>query len=74
MKYFSHRHRLHLLVALLYELVFFIIFHVMSKLVFLSFSFQMYLFNSVWFFLVLLLKVDLWLYNLVLNSVSDVPT
>jgi len=44
----------------------------MLKLEFLSFNFQVYLLSSVWFFFVLL-KVDLWLYNPVLNSVSDVP-
>jgi len=73
MKYFSHRQWLHLLVTL-YELVFFIIFHVMLKLVFLPFNSKVYLLNSVWFLLVFVFKVDLWLNNLVLNSVSDVPT
>ena len=67
MKYFSHRHRLHLLEAELYDLACFKVFHEISYFSLWSFSSHMYLLSSVLRRLLQYLKVDLWLAHLVLK-------
>ena len=56
MKYFSHRQRLHLFEALLYDLARLSTFHLMSNPAFLLFKSQMCLLSSVAFRLVGLVK------------------
>ena len=73
MKYFSHMHKLHLLVAGSYGFAFFRIFQVVLYLVLLSFNSQIYLLKSALDFLLLFLNEHLWLLNLVLMVLAVRP-
>ena len=72
-KYFSHKHKLHLLLTLEYKRACLTFRHLMLNEILLSFRFQMYLLNSVACLYRSFLNEHTWFLYLNLNAVSQTP-